>query len=207
MAKKTKKDTKPAEEEKPEADATASADSDADSGAQDQPPSDSAPEPADAGAAEEAQPITINAQFIKDLSFEAPAAPGIFSVMQESQPDINVNINVSANPLQDKVFEVILEFQAECKVKEQVAFIFELEYAGVFTLNVPEEHLQPVLLIECPRLLFPFARNILADISRDGGFPPLMLGPVDFAAMFQTQLKEIQKAQADDGKAPAAPSS
>ncbi len=193
MAKKPKEDKKPAaEEKKPVADAG--------SGEEKKPA-------ADAGGAEEAQAIIINAQFIKDLSFEAPAAPGIFSLMQESPPDINVNINVSANPLQDKVFEVIIEFQAECKVKEQVAFILELEYAGVFTLNVPDEHLQPILLVECPRLLFPFARNILADVSRDGGFPPLMLGPVDFAAMFQAQLKEIQKAQAGGGEAPAAPPS
>ncbi len=199
MAKKPEKDKKPAaKEEKPAPDPGPGADS----GAQDQPP----PGPAEAGGAEEAQPITINAQFIKDLSFEAPAAPGIFSLMQESPPDINVNINVSANPLQDKVFEVIIEFQAECKVKEQVAFILELEYAGVFTLNVPDEHLQPILLIECPRLLFPFARNILADVSRDGGFPPLMLGPVDFSAMFQAQVQELQQAQAADGEATAAPS-
>lgn len=193
MAKKPEKDKKPAaEEKKPAADAGSS---------EEQKPA------VDAGGAEEAQAITINAQFIKDLSFEAPAAPGIFSLMQESPPDINVNINVSANPLQDKVFEVIIEFQAECKVKEQVAFILELEYAGVFTLNVPDEHLQPILLVECPRLLFPFARNILADVSRDGGFPPLMLGPVDFAAMFQAQLKEIQKAQAGGDEATAASSS
>ncbi len=193
MAKKPKEDKKPAaEEKKPVADAG--------SGEEKKPA-------ADAGGAEEAQAIIINAQFIKDLSFEAPAAPGIFSLMQESPPDINVNINVSANPLQDKVFEVIIEFQAECKVKEQVAFILELEYAGVFTLNVPDEHLQPILLVECPRLLFPFARNILADVSRDGGFSPLMLGPVDFAAMFQAQLQEIQKAQAGGGEAPAAPPS
>ena len=158
------------------------------------------------GGTEEAQAITINAQFIKDLSFEAPAAPDIFSLMQESPPDINVNINVNANPLQDKVFEVIIEFHAECRVKEQVAFILELVYAGVFTLNVPDEHLQPILLIECPRLLFPFARNILADVSRDGGFPPLMLGPVDFANMYQAQLQELQKAQTGDGAA-TAPSS
>jgi len=194
-----KKDKKPAaKEEKPAADAG----SGVDSGAQDPP----APDPAKAGGAEAAQPITINLQFIKDLSFEAPAAPGIFSLMQESQPDINVNINVNANPLQDNVFEVVLEFQAECKVKEQVAFIFELEYVGVFTLNIPDEHLQPVLLIECPRLLFPFARNILADVSRDGGFPSLMLGPVDFAAMFQAKIQELEKAQPGGGEAAALPS-
>ena len=162
---------------------------------------------AEADGAESAHAIIINIQFIKDLSFEAPTAPGIFSLMQESQPDINVNINVNANPLQDNVFEVALEFQAECKVKEQIAFIFELEYVGVFTINVPDEHLPPVLLIECPRMLFPFARNILAEISRDGGFPSLMLEPVDFAAMFQAKLKELEKAQPGGGEAVAAPSS
>jgi len=192
MAKKPEKDKKPAAKEKKPA-------AEAGSGEEKKPA-------AEAGGTEATQPITINAQFIKDLSFEAPAAPGIFSLMQESQPDINVNVNVNASPLQDNVFEVVLEFQAECKIKEQIAFIFELEYAGVFTLNVPDEHMQPVLLIECPRLLFPFARNILADISRDGGFPPLMLGPVDFAAMFQARLQELQKAQAGDGEAAASSS-
>ena len=89
-----------------------------------------------------------------------------------------------------------MSIQAQCKIKEKVGFILELEYAGVFTLNLPDEHLQPVLLIECPRLLFPFARNILADVSRDGGFPPLMLGPIDFASMFQNQVQEMEKANA-----------
>ena len=189
MATKPEKDKTPAAEEKKPA-------AEADSGKEKKPA-------VKVGGAEEAQAITINAQFIKDLSFEAPAAPGIFSLMQESPPDINVNINVNANPLQDKVFEVIIEFQAECKVKEQVAFIFELKYAGVFSLNVPDEHLQPILLIECPRLLFPFARNILADVSRDGGFPPLMLGPVDFAAMFQARQEQAKAAMTAGAKADA----
>jgi len=143
------------------------------------------------------QPIVVNAQYIKDLSFEAPAAPGVFAKMQDESPDISVNINVGANPIQDKTFEVVLEIRAECKIKGDVAFILELEYAGVFTVNVPDEHMQPVLLIECPRLLFPFARYILADVSRDGGFPPLMLGPLDFAGMYQARLLEAEKAMAD----------
>lgn len=142
------------------------------------------------------QPIVINAQYTKDLSFEAPGAPMIFSKMQEEAPTMSVNVNVGANPIQGNTYETVLEIHAECKIKDEVAFILELEYAGVFTLNVPEEHLQPVLLIECPRLLFPFARNILADVSRDGGFPPLMLGPLDFAAMFQARLEEAEKAMA-----------
>ncbi len=153
-----------------------------------------ATEPSDTAAAE--QPIIINAQYIKDLSFEAPGAPMIFSKMQEENPDMSVSVNVAANPLQDNTFETVLEIQAECKIKDEVAFILELVYAGVFTINVPDEHVQPVLLVESPRLLFPFARNILADVSRDGGFPPLMLGPLDFASMFQARLQEAEEAMA-----------
>jgi preprotein translocase subunit SecB len=156
---------------------------------------------APAGDAPPEQPIGINAQFIKDLSFEVPGAPAIYTSLQDKQPTINLSFNVSTNPLQEKVFEVILEIQAECKIEDQVAYIFELEYAGIFTLNVPEEHIHPILLIECPRLLFPFARNILADVTRDGGFSPLMLGPVDFAGMFQAKIQEMEKAKAEGGGA------
>lgn len=134
--------------------------------------------------------LVVNAQYIKDLSFEAPTAPGIFSMLQQQPPELKVNVNVNAQPMQEKVFEVELHIKAECKSGETVAFILELVYGGLFNINVPEENLRPVLLIECPRLMFPFARNILADCSRDGGFPPLMLGPVDFVRMYQEQLKQ-----------------
>lgn len=151
----------------------------------------------DTGAApEQTGPmLTVNAQYIKDLSFEAPATPHILAQMQQTPPDININIDVGAKNLQEGLFEVALEISAECKVGETVAFIVELVYGGVFTLNIPEEHIQPVLLIECPRLLFPFARNILAGVTRDGGFPPLMLGLVDFATMYQNSLKDRAAAQ------------
>lgn len=138
------------------------------------------------------QPIVINAQYTRDLSFEAPGAPLIFQKIQQEQPDISININVNARPLEENLYEVVLDIAAECKTGDEIAFILELEYAGLFTVNVPEEHQQPVLLIECPRLLFPFARNILADVSRDGGFPPLMLGPVDFVSMYQRELAAKQ---------------
>ncbi len=144
------------------------------------------------------QPVTVNAQFIKDLSFESPNAPSIFAEMQASPPDINLNINVKADSLQDDMYEIILDIQADCKVGEKVAFILELEYAGVFTLKIPEEHLQAFMFIECPRLLFPFARNILSEVSRDGGFPPIMLGPVDFLAMFQAGVQDAEKKQAEE---------
>jgi preprotein translocase subunit SecB len=162
-----------------------------------------------AGAEEQAKPfdsfaeqaIVINGQFIKDLSFEVPGAPAIYSNLQETKPVVNLNFNVTVNPVQDNMAEVVLEIQAECKIGEQVAYIFELEYAGLFTINVPEEHFQPILLIECPRLLFPFARNVLADVTRDGGFAPLMLGPVDFAGMYQAKLQELEKAKTAGGDA------
>lgn len=135
-----------------------------------------------------APPISINVQYIKDLSFEAPATPGIFAKLQQNSPDVTINVDVNAHPVQEQFFEVQLHIRVTCKVGEETAFICELVYGGLFTINVPEEHLQAILLIECPRLLFPFARNIVADASRDGGFPPLMLAPVDFVAMFQNQV-------------------
>jgi len=147
----------------------------------------------------EDQPLLVNAQYIKDLSFEAPSAPAIFQQLQRAKPDIAINIDVQVTALQDPAYEVVLNMKAECRVEQQVAFILELAYAGHFIVRVPREHLQAVLLVECPRLLFPFARNVLADVSRDGGFPPILLGPVDFVAMYQRQVQEEGKA---DGGAP-----
>jgi preprotein translocase subunit SecB len=149
--------------------------------------SDTPVEQAPDDAAVAAPPIQINAQYIKDLSFEAPSTPGILSKMQQEAPDVTINVDVNAHPVQDSLFEVQLHIRAACEVSNETAFISELVYGGLFTINVPPEHLQPILLIECPRLLFPFARNIIADTSRDGGFPPLMMAPVDFVAMFQNQ--------------------
>ncbi len=149
-------------------------------------------------------PLVINAQYIKDLSFEAPNAPGIFAHLQKQQPEIRVNIDVQAQPLREGVFEVTLHVTTECKADDQVAFIVELAYAGVFTLQIAQEHVQPVLLVECPRLLFPFVRYIVSDCTRDGGFPPLMIGPVDFYAMYQDQLRE-HGGQLASAAAPADP--
>tara|TARA_B110000438_G_C15714775_1_gene606974 strand:+ start:414 stop:926 length:513 start_codon:yes stop_codon:yes gene_type:complete len=145
-------------------------------------------------------PIVINAQYIKDLSFEAPGAPSIFGKLQEEAPEMNVNVSVGANPIQENIFETILDIKAECKVKGELAFVLELEYAGIFTINVPEEHTQVVLLVECPRLLFPFARNIIADVSRDGGFQPVMLNPLDFGAMLQARIQEAKDESTNQGE-------
>lgn len=130
-------------------------------------------------------PITVNAQYIKDLSFENPNAPNSL-VNTGKAPDVDVNINVEAKKLSDTSFEVCLKINASAKTEEGAAFVVELSYACVMTLNgVPEDQLQPVLMIEGPRLLFPFARQIVADATRDGGFPPLLINPIDFVAMYQ----------------------
>lgn len=159
------------------------------------------PEEATDETAENLPPITINAQYIKDLSFEAPSAPGIFQIMQQKQPDINVTVNVEANGFEQNVFEIILSISAHATVEEDTAFMMELDYAGVFTLHAEPEHIHPLAYIECPRLLFPFARSILANATREGGFPPLMLGTVDFVAMFQQEILSQQAAAEADGEA------
>ncbi len=149
--------------------------------------------PSGEAAQAETPPLVINGQYIKDLSFEVPGSPGIFSTLQKDKPDISVNVDVKVIPMQEKLFEVILHMKAECKSGDTVAFILELAYAGLFTVNSPPEYLQPILLIECPRLLFPFARYIITDVTRDGGFPPLMLSPVDFAGMYRNQVEQQGK--------------
>jgi preprotein translocase subunit SecB len=141
-------------------------------------------------------PLIVNAQYIKDFSFEAPGTPQVFSQMQQAQPDISVNVDVQARALEAPVYEVVLNVRADCKVGETQAFLVELSYGGVFTLNVPQADVHPVLLIECPRLLFPFARQILATTTINGGFLPLMLGPIDFASLYQRQAREAEVARA-----------
>jgi preprotein translocase subunit SecB len=135
-------------------------------------------------------PITINAQYIKDFSFENPNAPR--SLMTGgTPPNVEVNINVEARPLADDTYEVTLKVNAEAKTEEISCFVVELAYACIMTLQgFPEEQVQPVLMIEGPRLLFPFARQIIADATREGGFPPLLINPIDFAAMYQQNVMQ-----------------
>ncbi len=140
-----------------------------------------------------ATPIVVNAQYIKDFSFENPNAPQSL-IPGAKAPDVDVNLNVEARKLQDKTFEVMLTVHAEAKTGELVNFIVELSYAGIFTLGaVPEEHVQPILMIEGPRLMFPFARELVADVTRNGGFPPLLINPIDFASMYQQNIKAVSE--------------
>jgi len=141
-----------------------------------------------------AQPqFGVTAQYVKDLSFEHPMAPRTFSIAEP--PQINVNIGTEAQRITNDLFEVTLRILAEAKHGEETAFVADLHYAGLFRLaNIPDEHVEPLLLIEAPRLLFPFARRIIGDVTRDGGVPPLMLDPIDFVAQFQ-RSKALQAEQ------------
>jgi preprotein translocase subunit SecB len=142
-----------------------------------------------ATAKEAAAPrLSIVAQYIKDLSFENPAAPRAI-LERKKAPAININVNVNANPLSETDYDVLLTLNATAKEDEVVVFNVELVYGGVFRLaGFPKEHMLPLLFVECPRMLFPFARQIVADATRNGGFPPLMIDPIDFAQMFQQRM-------------------
>ncbi|MBB3931023.1 preprotein translocase subunit SecB [Kaistia hirudinis] len=143
-----------------------------------------------------AQPnLTVLIQYVKDQSFENPAAPRSLGP-RNAAPNINIGINVTANPLDEEDFEIELRLEGRALAGEQVLFVAELVYAGVFRVsNVPKENLPPLLMIECPRLLFPFARQILADMTRNGGFPPLLIDPVDFTALYRQRLMEFAQTQ------------
>lgn len=144
-------------------------------------------------AAQQAGPsLSVLAQYIKDFSFENPNSPNSLR-QRETSPNINININVNANGLSQTDFEVALRLEAKASEGNEVIFNAELLYAGIFRLQgIPQESVHPTLLIECPRLLFPFARQVIADATRNGGFPPLMIDPVDFARLYQAKLAENQ---------------
>jgi preprotein translocase subunit SecB len=148
------------------------------------------------GAAEQTAPsLNALAQYIKDLSFENPNAPRSLTPQQQG-PEISIQVNVGANQLAETDFEVDLTLEGKASIGENVLFVFELIYGGVFRLrNIPAEHLHPTVMIECPRLLFPFARQIVADCVRSGGFPPLFIDPIDFAALYRQKLADLQQQQ------------
>ena len=146
-----------------------------------------------------AQPaaISILTQYVKDLSFESPGAPQSLRG-RDKAPGISINVNVNANPISGSEFDVLLSLNAQASFEKDkdVLFNIELVYGGVFRVEgFPQEHMLPILFIECPRLLFPFARQIVAECSRNGGFPPLMIDPIDFAQMFQQRMAEEQARQ------------
>jgi preprotein translocase subunit SecB len=142
---------------------------------------------------EEVQPqLNVVAQYIKDFSFENPNAPQSLTGGQEP-PQIGIQINVNAAPMSDTDIEVTLSLEGKAEAAGKLMFRFELTFAGVFRIrNVPQESLNAIVLIECPRLLFPFAREIIATAVRNGGFPPLLLDPVDFVSLYRQKLAQAQ---------------
>ncbi len=170
------------------------------------PPADQGRTP-QAGAAEAEPRLLIQTQYIKDLSFENPRAP-VSLEPGRNRPEISVRVDVRAEGLGSDRYEVLLVMNVEAQSGEGPVFLLELTYGGVFALlNIPADSLQPLLLIECPRLLFPFARRIVADASRDGGFPPLLLDPIDFVQLFRRRQQLAQQAgEASRPAAAAAPS-
>jgi preprotein translocase subunit SecB len=159
----------------------------------------SAPEGAENGAAG-AQPgqielprMQVIGQFIRDMSFENVAAQK--SLQSNAQPDIQVQVALDARKREaENTYDIIIKLKIDSKTKAEPAeqvFLLELEYGGIFKVeNVPEQQLHPYLLIECPRMLFPFVRRIVADVTRDGGFPPLNLDQIDFLALYRQQLAQ-----------------
>jgi preprotein translocase subunit SecB len=136
--------------------------------------------------------IGILMQYVKDFSFENPHAPRSLAPSTQ-QPAITINIGVDAAPLAATDAEVTLRLEGKAEAQGMLLFSFELLYSGVFRLlNVPAESLQPTVMIECPRLLFPFAREIVATATRNGGFPPLLLEPVDFVTLYRQRLAAAQ---------------
>lgn len=141
----------------------------------------------------EMQPaMNILAQYVKDFSFENPNAPASLRP-RDKAPEINININVNPNAMSETDFEVELKLDAKAMDGDEVLFNVELIYAGIFRFTgMPQEMLQMAVLIEAPRMLFPFARQIMADATRNGSFPPLMIDPVDFAQLFQQRMQQQQ---------------
>jgi preprotein translocase subunit SecB len=136
--------------------------------------------------------IGVLAQYVKDFSFENPHAPRSMAPSPQ-QPAINIQINVDAAPMSGSDVEVALRIEGKAESQGMLLFSFELVFAGMFRIqNVPAESMQPVVLIECPRLLFPFAREMIATAVRNGGFPPLLLEPIDFVALYRQRLAAAQ---------------
>lgn len=142
----------------------------------------------------------ILSQYVKDLSFENPNSPAVYQ--WQGQPNIDVQFNIGSQKVGEDVYEVGLKIDIAASADEGTAFRVELLYAGLFGLrNIPEEQLHPFLLSEAPRLLFPFARRVIADAVQDGGFPPLMLDPIDFTALYMQRAAQAQ-AEGGEGQAP-----
>lgn len=156
----------------------------------------------DGAQAGQAPQMRVLTQYVKDLSFENPNAPQTLGPVDD-QPAINVRVDVGVKRMNATDFEVALKIGAEATIKDKTMFLVELDYAGLFRLtNIAEPDLEAVLVIECPRQIFPFARRILADTTRDGGFPPLMIDPIDFVGLYQQRRQQMSQDAAGSPEQP-----
>jgi preprotein translocase subunit SecB len=132
--------------------------------------------------------LSIVSQYVKDMSFENPRAP--MGLQQNTRPEIQIRVDVRTAEQGEGRYEVVIDINVDARTGDAPVFLVELAYGGLFELaNIPADSLQPLLQIECPRLLFPFARRVVADATRDGGFPPLMIDPIDFVTLFRRKLQ------------------
>jgi preprotein translocase subunit SecB len=152
-----------------------------------------APQGGQNGQGQDQPGIRILAQFIRDLSFENPRAPESLRAAGQVQPQIDLGVEMNARGRDDGLYEVDLKLSAKAERNDGALFMIEILYGGLFQIGgVPAEEVEPVLLIECPRYLFPFARRIIADLSSEGGFPPFLLDPIDFAGVYAQRKAEAQ---------------
>lgn len=152
----------------------------------------------------EEQPLVlqINAQYIKDLSFEAPGLPQALLALEQA-PDIGINVNLDAKKIDDKnhyTVDLKIKVQADNKSDKKVLFLCELDYGSLVTLEAPASHIEPLLLIEIPHMLFPYARAIIGNIVREAGFPSLQINPIDFAALYRARLAQNAQGQKGENK-------
>ena len=151
---------------------------------------------ADAAEAKPAPTVRIAGHFVRDLSFENPAA--MAGGQPQGTPEINVTVNLDASAINEARYQVAMKINAVAKVGDSTRFIVELDYVGIFEIaNVPKEHLHPFLFIECPRQILPYARRVISDVTRDGGYPPLMIENIDFAVLYRRRLEELRAQQAN----------
>ncbi|WP_043239116.1 protein-export chaperone SecB [Bosea sp. LC85] len=150
------------------------------------------------GASEANAQPSMNAliQYTKDFSFENPKAPRALGQQNEQGPQMSLQVNVSTTALSETDYETVLQLEGKAVLNNETLFAFDLSYAGVFRLqNIPQEHIHPVLVIDCARLLFPFARQIIAEAVQTGGFPPFYVPQIDFAMLYQQRMQELQAQQ------------
>ena len=146
------------------------------------------------------QKINIHAQYIKDLSFESPASPDCF-IQSPGQPDVQLGVNVSAKNIKEALFEVCLKITANAQADKKTLFMAELEYVGLISAEgIPDSDLHPLMMIEGPRLLFPFARASISNVTRDGGFLPLNINPIDFGSLYKENLSDAVPLEQNEKK-------